>query len=136
MLLVHVTDTHVSRDAESLVAFERLIVQCNTTVRPSAIVVTGDVTGTGQTICGTGDVNIDGNVTISTFTASTGQTNIGGDFTSLSFTHNGGEIIFDISNNSSVTVTLYQDLTISDNINMGAGLNVVSTLIINNNFTI
>ena len=56
---------------------------------------TGGLTGTGSLTGGAGDIDINGNATISTFIEGAGNTNIAGDFTVTTFTNAGGTLIFD-----------------------------------------
>ena len=90
--------------------------------------VTGNVTGAGSLTGGPGAIDVDGNVTVSTFTASTGMTSVGGDLTSTTFTPNGGLLVLDNVNSSTISPTAFADLEIQDTITQSADWTVSGSL--------
>ena len=90
--------------------------------------VGGSMSGAGSFTMANGtltpDVDIDGAVSVATFTASAGQVNIGGNFTSPTFNPTGGTVLLDTAGSSTVTVSSYANLIMADTISMGAGWTV------------
>ncbi|MBN1698633.1 MAG: DUF2341 domain-containing protein, partial [Spirochaetales bacterium] len=60
-----------------------------------SITAAGDVTGTGTLSGGTGTIDVNGNISVSTMTGTTGVASIAGDWNVGAFTHNGGTVRFD-----------------------------------------
>ena len=102
--------------------------------------VGGSMSGAGSFTMANGtatpDVDIDGAVSVATFTASAGQVNIGGNFTSPTFNAAGGTVLLDTAGSSTVTVTSYANLIIADTISMGAGWTVSGNLTVNGGFSL
>ncbi len=61
----------------------------------STLAVKGDITGSGNLNGGSASVDIDGEITISTYTATSGTTSVGGDWNVENFTHSSGTVVFD-----------------------------------------
>ena len=102
--------------------------------------VGGSMSGAGSFTMANGtatpDADIDGAVSVATFTASAGQVNIGGNFTSPTFNAAGGTVLLDTAGSSTVTVTSYANLIIADTIGMGAGWTVSGNLTVNGGFSL
>jgi hypothetical protein len=104
------------------------------------LTVANNVTGTGILDSGNGTVDITGNVTVATFTASSGNTTVGGNLTSGTFNNSGGTITFDGGGTSTVgagagytfndvTVTGAVDAASDWTVNGAGGLTVTGVLL-------
>jgi hypothetical protein len=92
------------------------------------LTVSGAVSGSGAFTSGAGDVDINGNVTVDTFTESGGQTNLaGGTVTFTTFNQNAGLVVFDRGATTNLTSGgIYNDVTV------GGG----TTVVLQNNGTV
>ena len=95
--------------------------------------VGGSMSGAGSFTMANGtatpDVDIDGAVSVATFTASAGQVNIGGNFTSPTFNAAGGTVLLDTTAGSTISPGgSFANLTVAANKSLAAATTVTGTL--------
>ena len=95
--------------------------------------VGGSMSGAGSFTMANGtatpDADIDGAVSVATFTASAGQVNIGGNFTSPTFNAAGGTVLLDTTAGSTISPGgPFATLTVAANKSLAAATTVTATL--------
>ena len=91
----------------------------------NTIAITGNLSGAGTFTGGAAAIDIDGDVTVTTFTAASGvnTTTVGGDFTPGAFGANGGTMVFDGTAGSTIAAGTftYNNVEINANKNAAPG---------------
>ncbi|RPJ06337.1 MAG: hypothetical protein EHM28_10245, partial [Spirochaetaceae bacterium] len=92
--------------AQTLAITTNAAVAGTVTLGSGTVTVGGNLTGAGTVTGAAGGIDVNGAVTVTTFTASSGTTNIGGNFSSTVFNNNGGLVIFD-GNGDTIDATFF-----------------------------
>lgn len=105
--------------------------------------VTGSITGTagvlnGRTGASPGNIDINGNVSLATYSATAGTTYIGGNLDITTLTHNSGTVVLDTTADATIAANnqIFNILQISANKTMTEALQTAGNLIIDDGFTL